>query len=72
MFLSAVQLPDLTVRLNFGASRAKRFTLLYSAPGEAEFTPLGLNRHRVFGSNDAGNGTPSLVLEFNVAQEAAA
>jgi len=88
VFLTVEQLPDLTVRLKFGAARAKTFTLLHKGPGAPEFAtlaqgltattfehedaPLGLNEYQVIPHNDAGSGTPSLVLEFTVEQQAVA
>lgn len=88
VFLGAEQLPNLTVSLGYGAARATGFTLWHQGPGDPEFStlaenitartfehtnaPLGVNRYKVTGHNPHGDGSPSLVLEIEVAQQAVA
>lgn len=88
VFLPTMTLPNQAVKLNFGAARAKTFTLLHQGPGQSAYTVLadgltaksfehavptpGRHSYKVTGQNSAGTGAESGVLEVTVAQQAVA
>ena len=88
VFLSHTILPNGTVKLTFGASRAITYVLLHKGPGDTVYTiiaegidvrtfehaspGLGDHHYKMFGRNNQGDGSESAVLAVEVAQQAAA
>jgi hypothetical protein len=88
VFLSHEVLADQRVRFAFGAARATSFTLLHKGPSSPAFSVLadglslksfehatgevGEHQYKLVPHNSAGDGTESLVLKVQVAQQAAA
>jgi hypothetical protein len=87
-FLTVQLLPNLLVRLSFGAARARTFTLLHKGPASPAFSVLadgltlksfehatgeaGEHQYKLVPHNSAGDGAESVVLKVQVAQQAAA
>ena len=85
VFLKFELLPDRTVRLFFGAARARGFTLLHKGPGANAFSVLvdgltatsfehttgetGEHEYKLVPHNNSGDGAESLVLKVQVAQQ---
>ena len=88
VFLVVELLPNLVVRLAFGAARGTSFTLLHKGPASPSFsvladgltmksfehtaTEVGEHQYKLVPHNSAGNGAESTVLKVQVAQQAAA